>query len=166
MTHPTAAVSTHVSIRLVNSITPWMPISAVGATEPPAQVGQSGHPSPDPVTRTIPPSENNQKAHDQGSSTRPPKRTGRQRISLRQHASGVAGLGEVRVSMLGTLTGARCYRSARRRIRPTAPSQFSIVAINRIGWIIRQRLRRLKVAYVEGEMPTCPDHSRLKQEIA
>ena len=52
---PTAAMSAPVSIRLVNSMTPWMPSSGIGVSESGVQAGQLGQPSPEPVTRTIPP---------------------------------------------------------------------------------------------------------------
>ncbi len=52
---PTTTHTTSVSIRLVNSMIPWMPIAAVGARSPPVQVGQVGQPRPEPVSRTAPP---------------------------------------------------------------------------------------------------------------
>ena len=49
------AVSTNVSIRLVNSIAPCCACSGVGMSESAVQVGQVGQPSPEPVSRTTPP---------------------------------------------------------------------------------------------------------------
>ena len=50
-------ISTPVSVRLPNSMNLWNPSScaATGVSDPCAQVGQSGHPSPLPVSRTMPP---------------------------------------------------------------------------------------------------------------
>jgi hypothetical protein len=51
----TTAVSTTVSIRLVNSIAPCCAYSEVGTSESDVQLGQVGQPSPEPVSRTTPP---------------------------------------------------------------------------------------------------------------
>ena len=55
ITHATVTHSTVVSMRLENSITAWMPMAGVGVMDVASQVGQVGHPRPDPVTRTMPP---------------------------------------------------------------------------------------------------------------
>ena len=47
--------STPVSVRLPNSITLCQLSSSVGISEPPVQLGQFGHPMPEPVSRTRPP---------------------------------------------------------------------------------------------------------------
>ncbi|GAA1858335.1 hypothetical protein GCM10009687_26790 [Asanoa iriomotensis] len=47
--------TTQPSIRLLNSMTPWMPISAFGTYEASVHRGQVGQPRPEPVSRTAPP---------------------------------------------------------------------------------------------------------------
>ncbi|MDF9812523.1 hypothetical protein M2266_001754 [Streptomyces sp. SPB162] len=52
---PTAAHSTYVSIRLVNSMAPWKPMSPVVVRLSSVHLGQVGQPSPELVSRTAPP---------------------------------------------------------------------------------------------------------------
>src|SRR5689334_8839198 len=56
-TKPAMAITarTKVSVRLVNSITPLIPIAWVGTYEDDVHSGQVGQPSPEPVRRTAPP---------------------------------------------------------------------------------------------------------------
>ena len=49
------ATSTKVTIRLENSIAPWMPSARCGTKEPGVHSGHVGQPRPDPVSRTTPP---------------------------------------------------------------------------------------------------------------
>ena len=51
----TTAISTYVSIRLPNSMTPWTPSSRWGTNELSVHLGQVGQPRPEPVRRTRPP---------------------------------------------------------------------------------------------------------------
>ncbi len=56
MTAPTATQMTVVSMRLPNSIAPCRPVAAVAdVNESSVQRGHVGQPSPEPVTRTMPP---------------------------------------------------------------------------------------------------------------
>jgi hypothetical protein len=52
---PTAADRTYVSIRLPNSIAPWMPCSGVAKRLSSVHLGQVSQPRPEPVSRTAPP---------------------------------------------------------------------------------------------------------------
>ncbi len=55
-THTATASTTKVMRRLPNSMNVvHSAVAACGTTDPPSQVGQSGHPNPEPVIRTIPP---------------------------------------------------------------------------------------------------------------
>src|SRR4051794_18026568 len=51
----TTATNTYVSIRLLNSMTPWAPRARCGTNELSVQRGQVGQPRPEPVRRTSPP---------------------------------------------------------------------------------------------------------------
>ncbi len=59
-----------VTVRFTNSMRAW--VSSGATIRPSAQVGQSGQPSPDPVTRTAPPV-----------TTMNPRATGASRVTLR-----------------------------------------------------------------------------------
>jgi hypothetical protein len=48
-------ISTKMSSRLPNSILPWIAYARVGTSESSVQVGHVGQPSPESVSRTIPP---------------------------------------------------------------------------------------------------------------
>ena len=52
---PTAAHRTYVSIRLPNSIAPWMPCAGVAKRLSSVHLGQVSQPRPEPVSRTAPP---------------------------------------------------------------------------------------------------------------
>jgi hypothetical protein len=51
----TATDTAPVKVRLTNSIHPFAPVAPRGTSEPSSQVGQVGHPMPDPVSRTAAP---------------------------------------------------------------------------------------------------------------
>lgn len=55
ITSPMTAHRTYVSMRLPNSMAPWMPMSEVGVRLPEVHLGQVSQPSPDWVSRTAPP---------------------------------------------------------------------------------------------------------------
>ena len=43
------------NVRFTNSTHPWPPVAPRGTSEPSSQVGQVGHPMPEPVSRTAAP---------------------------------------------------------------------------------------------------------------